>query len=709
MATNDKPVILIADGDASVRRDLRSAIELMELSVLEVANGREAAEAFGRSQPDLVVLDAALEGLDGYDVCSLVSQSPTGKRTPIIVLMDSQDPDSIQRAYDRGATDVSSKATSAMVLARRVKALIVAEASAAALHSCESRFASAQRMGQMGSWEHDPRTGRLLASEELHHLLGAPVGSLIALDDVLERFSPDHRESFRKALVESEILGQACSFQSRVPNPDGSLRHVWGQVEPGVLRNGDPILWGTIQNDTDRVLAHKQIQSLEYYDSLTGLPNRAFLKRQLDIALRHSRRTQESVAVLFLDLDHFKHVNDSMGHVAGDELLQALADRLSGSLRATDTMARSSEAVNTEGSVSRFGGDEFVILLTHLERWEHAGSVVRRVFDALQKPFLVNDKEVFTSASVGISVFPADGSDTERLLKNADVAMHHAKEKGRNTWQFYNLSMNETSDQRLSLETSLRRALERDEFVLHYQPQVSADTGRIVGVEALVRWQHGGKLVPPVEFIPIAEDTGLIVPIGEWVLQTACDRALAWSRAGLPPIRMSVNLSPRQFLQDSTAALMTLIQSLRFDPRLLELEITEGVLCVDMARTVTLLEEFKALGPRICIDDFGTGYSSLSYLKRFPIDTLKIDRSFVKDIKPGDDASLTRAIINLARSLKLDLVAEGVETSEQKDFLLGEGCPIMQGYFFSRPVPEAEITRLLESQQTVSPTLQTTA
>ena len=693
-----KPLILVAGNDLAARAACRNAINKAEFSMIEVENGHQVLETFQRLDPDLVVLDLPMAGLNGYEVCALLRQTPRGKTVPIVVLTGPDGPGPTEQPYHLAVTDFSRKPVNGTVLAHRIQWLIRAKEAVDALHRSEARFASAQSMAQMGVWEYDPRTGRLDGSEELHRLVGAPPQSLHNFEDLLARVHPDDRESLRKAIVEAEVLGQACTFQHRVQDPHGSVRHMWGHVEPGPDSDGGPLLLGNIQDETDRVLTRKQIQSLALYDSLTGLPNRRFLKQQIDTALAHSRRTKSLVAILFLDLDHFKHVNDSLGHVAGDCLLRNLADRLSSRLRSSDTMARHDPS-SPDSSVSHFGGDEFVILLTHLSHWEDALIVVRRIFKLLQEPFTLGEQEVFATASVGISLFPADGNDAERLLNNADVAMHHAKDNGRNTWQFYNASMNESSCQRLSTETSLRKALARDEFVLHYQPQVDANDGRIVGVEALIRWNRSGKLVSPSEFIPIADETGLIVPIGEWALRTACIQGKKWNQAGLGQLTISVNLSPRQFQIEATAALMQVILSSGFDQAMLELEITEGILCVDVPSTVRILNEFKAVGARICIDDFGTGYSSLSYLKRFPIDTLKIDRSFISDIKTGDEALLTLAIINLARSLRIDLVAEGVETSEQRDFLLRSGCPIMQGYFFGAPVPATEMTSLLEQQQ----------
>src|SRR5262245_18465123 len=719
--------ILVAHGDRSVRASLRAAIEQVGLSVIESERGHVALETFERFRPDLLVLDMGLAKSHGARFGPLVRHPHGGEPVPVVVLTDSGEPEGLPSPEELPITDVSPTPSKGAALALRIRNLVQARRSSEALRRCEARLASAQRMAKMGTFEYAPRTGHFDASDELHQLLGVPPRTLGSLSDLLLRVHPDDREQFRQAVMEAEILGQARAFHHRIVNDEGAVTHLRGQVEPGPDGQGGPFLLATLHNDTDRVLARERIQLLSHFDTLTGLPNRTFLKRQLTVALKRARRIRGTVAVLFLDLDHFKHVNDVFGHSAGDGLLCALAERLTSCLRMTDTMVRYEGQKGPKGreriepvaspsapleaidlvadpdpdpdrSVSRFGGDEFVILLTDLARWDQVVTVVRRVYECLQKPFLVADQEIFATVSIGISLFPEDGADPERLLKNADLAMNHAQEKGRNTWQFYNVSMNDSSNQRLNLETNLRKAIAREEFVPYYQTQVDASTGRIVGAEVLIRWLRGNELVPPMEFIPFAEDTGLIVPIGEWILRAACAQALKWRHAGYGNLRISVNLSPRQFQKESIAALLAVIESSGLEHASLELEITEGILCEDAEETVKIIESLKAAGARVCIDDFGTGYSSLSYLKLFPIDTLKIDRSFVNDIKPGSEALLTLAIVNLAHSMQIDLVAEGVETSAQRDFLLRKGCPVMQGFFFSRPVPAEDFTRLLERQ-----------
>lgn len=434
---------------------------------------------------------------------------------------------------------------------------------------------------------------------------------------------------------------------------------------------------------TDRMETQERLQFLAHHDVLTELPNRTLFLDRLKQSLAYARWHDRLVAVLFLDIDRFKNINDTLGHEAGDRLLQELAQRLSSCLRDRDTVAR-------------FGGDEFVIMLNDIAEDGDVSKLAQKILDALKEPFSVSDTRLHVSASIGISLFPTDGKETGRLLRNADTAMYRAKELGRNNYQFYSLEMSTRVLERLTLENSLRHALERDELILHYQPQIDVRSGEIVGMEALLRWQHPDfGLVPPLDFVPLLEDTGLIIPVGEWVLKTACMQLAEWQRQGWNGMRMAVNISGRQFERPGLPRAVAEALACGIEASQLELEITESVL---MHHGTTTLEEVKRLGVRLSIDDFGTGYSSLGYLRRFPLDTLKIDRSFIRDIPDdAEDSAITHAIIMMGQSLKLELIAEGVETVVQQDFLESCGCHLMQGYLFSQPLPAAELRELLAS------------
>jgi diguanylate cyclase (GGDEF)-like protein len=433
----------------------------------------------------------------------------------------------------------------------------------------------------------------------------------------------------------------------------------------------------------------KQIDRVVHYDTLTNLPNRLLFLDRLDQEVTRAHRDNSMMAVLSINLDRFKQVNDSFGHPVGDQLLQAVAERLTNQIRACDT-------------VSRIAGDEFCLVLTGVKTTHAAGDAAQKLLDSFaHNPISIGDSEIFITLSIGISIYPVDGVNTTALLKNADAALHQAKNEGRNNFQYYTGQMNATAWQYLKLETELRHALEREEFVLHYQPKVDMESGKIIGMEALLRWQSPERgLVAPGEFIPLLEETGLILPVGEWVLRAACKQACAWQAASIADVHIAVNLSTLQFKQPDFAGLVLgILKDNGLDPALgaIELELTETLLMNNAAGAVDTLIKLHDAGIRFSIDDFGTGYSSLSYLKRFPISSLKIDQSFVRDLS-GDhhDDAIVAAIIALGHSLGLNVIAEGVETTSQLAQLRKKGCNEMQGFLFSRPVPAAEMTHLLQ-------------
>lgn len=431
----------------------------------------------------------------------------------------------------------------------------------------------------------------------------------------------------------------------------------------------------------------RQMMHISNYDTLTNLPNRLLFTDRLQQALRYAQRNTRCVALMSLDLDRFKIVNESLGHPHGDTLLQAVAKRLINCVRVIDTLAR-------------VGGDEFMFILSDLVNAQDAGDIARKILDVLADPFVLDENELFISASIGISLYPSDGEDTTTLVKNADAALYHAKRQGRNNYQYYAEQINATALQRLTLESSLRHALEREEFVLYYQPQLELESGAIIGVEALLRWQSPERgLVAPAAFIPLLEETGLIVPVGEWVLRNACAQNIAWQREGLAPIRVSINLSALQFRQpDFAETIARILRETGLDAGWegLELELTESLLINNVEETIKTLHKLHAMNIKVSIDDFGTGYSSLNYLKRFPLYGLKIDQSFVRDLSINpEDAAIVAAIIALGHSLKLNVIAEGVETLEQLKFLRELKCDEMQGYLFSPPMPAADVAALL--------------
>ena len=520
---------------------------------------------------------------------------------------------------------------------------------------------------------------------------GVPVG-LVNRKQLIERFArPYTRELFGRKPVSAFMDTKPLIVDAHTDLDDLSRTIIESDMHymyDGfiILRDGHYAGMGTGHDLMRGITARKQetLYRLAHHDVLTGLPNRLLFFDRLQQALSQAGRHDTLLGVMLLDLDRFKAINDSFGHTAGDALLQAVGRRIGECIRDGDTVAR-------------LGGDEFTILLQDIRQAQHAALVAQKIIEALQLPFLLNGYEVVVNTSIGIALYP-HCRDAETLLIHADTAMYKAKEEGGNGYRFYTDEMSSADMRRLSLETQLRKAIERNELVLHYQPQAEIVSGRLLGAEALLRWQHPEHgLIPPDEFIPLAEETGLIVPIGEWVLHTACAQNRAWQDAGLAPLRVAVNVSGRQFRRlDMLETIFRTLEDTGLDSRYLEIELTEGVLMQDTVVVVQTLRALNAMGILISIDDFGTGYSSLSYLKRFPIDMLKIDRSFVQDIVTDpDDTAIVQAIIAMSHSLGIKAIAEGVETREQLDFLRRHGCDAVQGYCLSRPLPAEAFTHFL--------------
>ncbi|HAF55144.1 MAG TPA: diguanylate cyclase, partial [Thauera sp.] len=562
---------------------------------------------------------------------------------------------------------------------RRINALVEQrtaelEAAGADLNEKQAALVEAQRIARMGSWETLTRTAGLRTSAELHLLLGVDGDRLASLEDLMEAVSPASRPALAKALETSAQHPGRIMLDCKTGTlPPRTLQfRIESEWQAGELKR----LRGIAQDVSSAREAEAKIQYLARYDTLTGLHNRSAWQEQARIALCSAARHQDKFAILFLDLDNFKTVNDSLGHPAGDRMLAMAASRLSRCVRDEDLLAR-------------LGGDEFVALLSRLSNMEEAALVADRMLAALVEPMNIDGHELHLSASVGIALYPNDGAEVDTLLKHADTAMYGAKEAGRNTYRFFIPEMNARATERLLMEADLRRAVERNELVLHYQPQIEAADGQPYGCEALVRWIHPQRgMVPPDQFIPLAEETGLIAPIGEWVLREACRQQVRWRAAGLPSLIVAVNISALQFRKrDFVPMVARLLAETGADPSCIELEITESALMEPSAELSERLQDLVDLGLTLALDDFGTGYSSLSYLKRLPIARLKIDRSFVDDL-PGnaEDAAVTAAALSLARDLDMQVVAEGVETTAQRQFLAERGCHAMQGYLFSRPL-----------------------
>lgn len=706
------PTILLADDDFSVRLLASEALENAGFVVHAFESGDVALGRFAALRPDAVLLDVIMPGMDGYETCRKMRALPCGGTIPILMLTGLGDVHSINEAYEAGATDFITKPVSYALLPYRVRYLLRAAAAFRKAREGELRLARTQRLARLAQWELDLETDRFTWSVEASEIFGIPPAQreqgLLALTRWVH---PVDRER-----VEAVLASPAPhQVDFRLVLPDGRERFIHQDVEVVAELDGSgPKLVGAVQDMTERWLAERQVTELAYYDTLTRLPNRVYLKQSLEQALARSEREKQAMAVLALDLDLFKRVNDMLGHAAGDELLTDVAARLRQCAREPEPWARSArgsvEPRSAEPVVARLGGDEFVVLLPGIRAAEEVTTLARQILASLAEPYCLNGTEITLSTSIGIAMYPSDGSTAEDLFEHADAAMYHAKDRGRNNFQFFTPSIHVQAVRRVQIENrlftsfadgaaDLASAGGKAGFSLHFQPKVTLTSRRVVGFEALVRWQCDELgSVSPAEFIPVAEQTGLIVPLGRFILYEACRFG---ARFGEDAMRVAVNISARQLREPDFVEMVTeALESTGFPPERLELEITEGVVLSDGADNLAVLSQLKRLGVRIALDDFGTGYSSLSYLTRFPIDILKVDRSFVKDLGQAKSNAIVSAIIALARSLDVEVVVEGVETEEQLGFFSESGDVEIQGYYFARPMPEHAVEAWLREQRT---------
>ena len=563
-----------------------------------------------------------------------------------------------------------------------------------ALRTSQLQLLEAMDLARIVYWEFDPVAQTFVFNDPFYAFYGTTAeqegGYLVSAEDYPKRFiHPDDIPlyyQFRKENTLRPDTQLPVDFEHRIIRRDGEVRHILARTRV-IKDDTDRIVkrYGANQDITERKRAEEKIQYLATHDVLTGLPNRMMFSQLLNHAIQSAQRYKRQFAVLFIDLDRFKIINDTLGHEAGDQLLQEIAVRLKQSLRAVDIVAR-------------LGGDEFVILIEEVSDSSQVATVAHKILTSIIKPITLMGQECRITASIGISMYPKDAEDEQSLMKNADIAMYLAKEEGKNNYQFYSKDIQSKSLERLSIETNLRLALERNELSLHYQAKVDFKTNVITGVEALLRWQNPylGS-VTPTQFIPVAEETGLIIPIGKWVMKTACAQNVAWQQQGLPAVCMAVNLSLRQLTDDNLIDdIKTALNDSGMAPNLLELEITESMVMHNPARMISVLAKIKSLGVRLAIDDFGTGYSSLAQIKHFPIDTLKVDRSFIRNIpQDAEDKAITEAIIAMGKTLSLTVVAEGVETVDQMNFLKEHSCDEMQGFYFSKPIMPEQFADLL--------------
>ncbi|NJO37940.1 MAG: EAL domain-containing protein [Rhizobiales bacterium] len=679
----EKPVILVADDDEMQRFLIGEALLAEGFQVELVTNGAAALERAEVLRPDVVLLDVVMPGMDGFAACAALRNLAIGDGLPIVMVTGQDDLDSIAQAYDAGATDFIAKPINWTLLRHRIRYVYRAGRIFKQLKLSEARLAEAQRIAQLGSWEWTVGDDQVNCSSEVLRIFGLTDQPCdLPLARLLEPVHPDERKDVVEALFKLDAPTALLTKEFRLLSTDAEDRIIAVHARlDGELIDGRRTIKGTFQDVTAQRQAEARLYHLAHYDSLTGLPNRSLFRDRLGQALQHARREGLDAAALCVDIYRFKDINDSFGHQCGDRLLQEIAARLQKEVRGVDTVARLS-------------GDEFAIAQTGLLQPEWAERLSHRLLSALGKPFDVDGQEVFLEGCVGIAIGPHDASDPAELMTKADMALHRAKADGPGVCCFFEGGMDVALKARKTIENDLRRALSEDWFELHYQPQIDIQREIVIGVEALLRLRHPDKgLMMPDKFIAIAEEMGLIVPIGSWVLRTACEQAVAWQRQGLAPVRVAVNLSPIQFQEPHLSeVIIKALADSGLDPALLEVEITENILIRDTATVIDVLHKLKALGVQIAMDDFGTGYSSLGYLQRFPFDRIKIDRSFINDMgENAGSAAIVGAVIALSKRLNMATTAEGIETIEQLRLLRSEGCDEAQGYYFSRPLPAAEL------------------
>ncbi len=695
----EKPLVLIIDDEPSTRLAMQAAMQKSGFEAVVADDGWSGIDLFLRRKPNLVLLDVVMPEMDGFETCRKIRTLPGGEYVQILMVTGLDDVESTEQAFRAGADGFISKPINWLMLGHRGRYMLRAGQAFEELSRVRFRLEKTQKMAQLGNWEINLLNGEFSCSEQACDLLGITgLTRAVSFEQFLEPIVASERDQVRERLETAVRERRSFRIPYQVMHPDGSHRYILNQGEVVFDEQRMPlILLGAVQDITMQKMAEEEIKRLAFYDGLTGLSNRLFFMSQIEQEITAAKRNNTSFALLYLDLDQFKRVNDTFGHYVGDLLLKKIAAALQRCIRTTDTASRIG-GNSQDKMIARLGGDEFTIILSDIGKVEHVAMVARRILKEIPKPYLIEGNEIAITTSVGISMYPADGLDVDVLLKHADTAMYQAKNSGRNNYQFFRKELNDEVVERFSLEQDIARALEREEFVLYYQPKINLRSLEVVGAEALIRWHHPERgMVSPARFIPIAEESGQIVAINKWVVESASRQWAQWRDAGLDPGIVAVNMSGYQFAQQTV--LQTVSEALNIsglDPACLEIEITENILMQNIGEAVAVLQQLKNMRVRIGLDDFGTGYSSLSFLTSLKVDTLKVDRSFVIGCteKP-EHLAIIRTIIAMGRSLGIGILAEGVETLEQLELVRQHGADEAQGYYFSRPMGAEAFRALL--------------
>ncbi len=713
-ASGDSPArsILVAAGDPLTRSLAREAIARERWRFEAVADVASVLDRFGQGASDLLLVDAdlpaesgaegAAEGRTGGGLacCAELRQRFPDAETPVVLMVEGRQRDAVDALLRHPHVDFVTRPIDWHLLGARLRALLERDSGEHALMRRAKALSRAERATGIGTWEWNPERRELRGSDQTRRLLGLePTDAELDERSLLERLHVEDAATLREKAREALEVSKGLRVEVRLRPPVTPDRRLCFE---GERCEGPEAGWiqGTLREAGTELRDREPPGDVVHYDELTGLANRRLFAGRLARSVAAARRKGHLLALLILDIDQFKRVNDSLGHEAGDRLLQHVAATLVEHVRGSDLVGRL-DSVRSEAEVSRLVGDEFTILLSKIAEPDHAGDVARRILDALSESITMDGYQISSRASCGIAIFPGDGDGPEKLARNAQTALHHAKVRGRGGYQFYSDWMNQVTRRKLSLESRLRQALERERLGLHYQPRVDLRTRRVLGSEALLRWEDEelGR-ISPKEAIPLAEEMGLIVAIGDWVLERSCNQVREWQRAGLGALPVSVNVSTRQFGDnDLCGAVSRALRTSELDPSLLELEITEGLLLRDDEQTAIALRDLRAMGIKVALDDFGSGYSSLSYVTRFPLDILKLDRCFVRDVHNDPSAEgVATAVIAMAHSLRLRVVAEGIDEEEQARILLGKGCDEAQGFLFGGAIPADEFAAILRAQ-----------
>ncbi len=697
--------VLIIDDTPANLGVVADSLEANDCEILVAQDGEEGLLRARLAQPDLILLDVMMPGIDGIETCRRLKAADETRDIPVIfmtALADITDkvagfaaggvdyvtkPFQVEELLARVNTHLSLRAVQRQIVGQNQQLaaeVAVRREAEAALQLSEMRYRRLFETAKDGIILLDFATGRVIDANPMTvRMFGQPAERMVGRRfDELEPFG--RFPECRAALVELQAKEAAFAEHWALTTSTGASIDV-EFVGSVYVMDGIKVIQCNLRDITDRKKAEARISYMALHDALTGLPNRTLLEDRLNQIITRAARNETKAAVLLLDLDHFKVINDSLGHHIGDRLLEIVASRLKEGLRASDTAAR-------------LGGDEFVIALSEIKETAEAEVVARKILKLLVEPFGIDGNQLHVGGSIGISTYPADGIDPGSLIRAADTAMYDAKRKGRSTFRFFTLELNEAAQRRLRLATDVRHACDRGEFSVYYQPQIEAHSGHMIGVEALLRWHHPQQgLIGPNQFIPLLEEIGLIVEVGQWVLRTACRQSAKWIANGMQPVRMGVNVSATQFYRgDIVDTVAEVLRETGLDPTLLELELTESLTLDDTETTITIMSNLKQLGVQLSLDDFGTGWSSLAYLRRFPLDRIKIDRSFIREVASDPTAAaVVQSIMSLAENLGLGCIAEGVETIEQRKYLQGQRCAELQGFLFSPALPERELLSFL--------------